>query len=261
LFPFFFGWIANRAKLNCVEIDALVALKIIAHCRESAPAPATGQVMGVDVTGTLHVTHSYPFTATSGLDQDDVQDGTDADQDGSGYQITMLERLRELNYDVNTVGWYRTADFNLFEAGFIETQYGYQKTLPQSVALVYDPSQSAQGNLSIKAYRLSQEFMALYAGGKFSLTHILEKKVTANTIFQSLPVKIHNTTLASALIAGLEANISKKSFNPSAPRPTFQEPLPETSPLSPDFDNLELGFDTYLEQRMENMIAEVLELR
>jgi translation initiation factor 3 subunit H len=242
-------------KLHSVEIDALVALKIVAHCRESLPAPATGQVMGIDIQGTLHVTHSYPFTATSGLDQDDVQEGADIDQDGSGYQINMLKRLRQLNYDVNTVGWYRTADFNLFEVGFIETQYGYQKTLPQSVALVYDPTQTS--NLSIKAYRLSPAFMALYSGGKFSLAHILEKKITSDSIFEKLPVKIHNTSLACTLISGLEKNVSIKGFNPDAPRPTFQEPLQQTSPLSPDFDILELGFDQYLEQRLENMSVEV----
>lgn len=38
-----------------------VVLKIVKHCRESAPATVTGQLMGLDVNGVLEVTHSFPM--------------------------------------------------------------------------------------------------------------------------------------------------------------------------------------------------------
>ena len=57
----------NRTKAEddvattAVQIDGLVALKIVQHCKDNMPALVTGQLLGLDVGSTLEVTHCFPF--------------------------------------------------------------------------------------------------------------------------------------------------------------------------------------------------------
>ncbi|KAI8887804.1 hypothetical protein K501DRAFT_268419 [Backusella circina FSU 941] len=47
--------------LQSVQLDGLVVLKIIKHCRESYPSDVTGQLLGLDDKGSLEVTNCFPF--------------------------------------------------------------------------------------------------------------------------------------------------------------------------------------------------------
>lgn len=87
------------------------------------------------------------------------------------YQLDMMRCLRAVNVDNNTVGWYRSAHLgNFVDLSLIETQYSYQNSLSaQSVVLIHDVSKSAaQGNLSIRAFRLTDAFMKAYETKKFT---------------------------------------------------------------------------------------------
>lgn len=77
----------------------------------------------------------------------------------------MMKSLREVNVDTNSVGWYRSAYLgSIFNESMIESQYQYQSKIEKSIVLVYDPLQSATlGVLSLKAYRLSDQFMETYS--------------------------------------------------------------------------------------------------
>lgn len=82
----------------------------------------------------------------------------------------MMRCLRAVNVDNNTVGWYQSAYLsNFLTPQLLEVQYGYQKTIPTSVVVVVDPYRTSSGRLSIHAFRLSDDFMNLYASKKFSL--------------------------------------------------------------------------------------------
>ncbi|KAI9029303.1 hypothetical protein DFJ74DRAFT_698742 [Hyaloraphidium curvatum] len=249
----------EETEIREVQVDALAALRIIKHCREALPSTVTGQIQGVDNDGVLQITHSFPFTASGGGDDFEVGEIDYDDMDGSQYQVSMLKRLRQMNYDVNTCGWYRTADAALFESGVVEDQYTYQKTFPHSVVLVYDPSRL--GNLSLVAYRLTPKFMQMRSDsttGRFSLESLVANKLTFSKVFQPVPVRIHNTSLAAALMQQLMYDAGRPDISGlSVPSPTFDSHLEETTTLSPNFDNLELTFDNYLESRLENMIQEV----
>jgi hypothetical protein len=48
-----------------VQIDGLVALKIIKHCKECMPALVTGQLLGLDIGSILEVTNCFPFPVWS----------------------------------------------------------------------------------------------------------------------------------------------------------------------------------------------------
>ena len=85
------------------------------------------------------------------------------------YQNDMIRHLKEVNVDANNVGWYTSATMgNFVNLGFVENQYHYQKDNDKTVALVYDASKSSQGNLTLRAFRLSTAFMSMYKDGKFT---------------------------------------------------------------------------------------------
>ncbi|KND01653.1 uncharacterized protein SPPG_03450 [Spizellomyces punctatus DAOM BR117] len=236
--------------LHEVQLDALVVLKILKHCREYAPVTATGQLLGIDVTGTLEVTNCFPFTSKS--HEDEGQD----EMDGAEYQLQMLRCLRKLNYDANTVGWYQSTYLGSFwNQSLIETQYNYQKTFAQSVVIVYDPTRTTQGNLCLRALRLCDGFMELYQNRKFTMESLIHNKLTPTSIFQSLPIKIRNSHLLTALLHELDEQIS---FPPSLenslslPSSTYTPRIPTNiSPFSPNLDKLELGLESYLEKHLE----------
>ncbi|KAJ3184299.1 Eukaryotic translation initiation factor 3 subunit H [Geranomyces variabilis] len=246
--------------ITVVQLDALVVVKILKHCREHAPQTATGQLLGIDVAGALEVTNCFPFASKSSHDE---QDGHDVDTDGAEYQLQMLRCLRKLKFDANTVGWYQSTHLGSFwNQSLIETQYNYQKTFTQSVVIVYDPTRTAQGNLSLRALRLSDAFMEMYQSRKFTMESLVQAKLTPTSIFESLPIKIHNSHLLSALLHELDERVS---FPPSLenafsiPASSFSPRAPtNVSPFAPNLDALELGCESYLEKHLE-YLAETVE--
>lgn len=46
-------------------------MKIIKHCSESLPNLVTGQLLGLDVRGSLEVTNCFPFPITKDDDDDE----------------------------------------------------------------------------------------------------------------------------------------------------------------------------------------------
>lgn len=151
-------------------------MKIAKHCASTFPTTATGSIVGMDQNGVLEVTNTFPFPTIDGTTSDSHQN--DASQVAAAaprqkaniaYQNEMIRHLKEVNVDANNVGWYTSATMgNFLSLSFIENQFHYQKDNEQVVALVYDASKSSQGNLTLRAFRLSPVFMAAYKEGKFT---------------------------------------------------------------------------------------------
>lgn len=57
---------------NLISLQAV--LKIIKHSRESLPTLVTGQLLGLDMDGTLEVTNCFPFL-TDMNDEEGTNDG------------------------------------------------------------------------------------------------------------------------------------------------------------------------------------------
>lgn len=146
-------------------------MKMIKHCSSRFPTTATGALVGMDVNGTLQVTNTFPFPVVE-IPQDSHYDGQHVNsaavapraRANAVYQAEMLKMLREVNIDAQSVGWYTSANMgNFCTLSFIENQYHYQKDLNErTVALVNDVSRSSQGSLSLRAFRLSPQFMTAY---------------------------------------------------------------------------------------------------
>jgi len=152
-------------------------MKVIRHCASRFPTTATGSLVGMDVDGTLEVTNCFPFPVVDlppevQYEQQHFNTAAAAPRAkaNTAYQAEMIRHLREVNVDANNVGWYTSANLgNFVNSNFIENQYYYQKDLNErTVALVHDVSRSSQGVLSLRAFRLSPQFMAAFKESKFT---------------------------------------------------------------------------------------------
>ena len=152
-------------------------MKIIKHGAQNFPTPATGSLVGMDVKGDLEVTNCFPFPIVdvapeSHLDIAPANAAASAPRakSNAAYQAEMIKMLREVNIDSSNVGWYTSANMgNFVNANVIENQYYYQKELNErTVALVHDVSRSSQGSLSLRAFRLSPQFMTAFKENKFT---------------------------------------------------------------------------------------------
>jgi len=131
-------------------------------------------LLGLDVGSTLEITNCFPFPSI--LEEDD--------DDNSEYQYEMMKCLREVNADINYVGWYSSTDMNSFwKESTIETQYTYQERLPKSVVITYDPIKSMQGLFPLRAYRLTNAFVKLFKKSEFNRKSIMSQNLSFRNVF------------------------------------------------------------------------------
>ncbi|KAJ5660032.1 Eukaryotic translation initiation factor 3 subunit H [Penicillium longicatenatum] len=218
-----------QAPLVAVKVEALVVMKIIKHCNQTFPTTATGCLVGMDFDNTLEITNSFPFPVVempteSHFDNASPNPAAAAPRakGNAAYQAEMIRMIREVNIDANNVGWYTSANMgNFVNMNVIENQFYYQKELNErTVALVHDVSRSAQGALSLRAFRLSAKFMEAFKENKFTSEELQKSNIRHQDIFEELPVEIHNSHLITSFIHQLQ--------NPTSSGPTD---LPPRSPL------------------------------
>lgn len=209
--------------VTSVHIDGLALLKIVKHCQESLPQLVTGSLLGLMVeNGRLEITHAFPFPDSdsaspssndlskskddpSGEDEVSAQIGS---IDGHEFQLEMMKMLREVNVDNNCVGWYQSMYLGSYSTHtLVENQLSYQTDLsPNAVVILYDPVQTAHGNLVLKCYRLTDECVQLQSSGRNTF-------IDPTKIFQELPVSFSNPLLVQAWLADVADTDSRSSSN------------------------------------------------
>ncbi|KAG0202324.1 hypothetical protein BGX28_005145 [Mortierella sp. GBA30] len=239
--------IEGTVPIHAVQLDAMVVLKIVKHCRESVPDTVTGQLMGLDVNGVLEVTHSFPMPKN--------QDSEDFE--GSQYQLQMMRCLREVNVDDNSVGWYQSTNMgNFMNQSLVEHQFEFQQALSKSVLIIHDVARSSMGNLHLRALRLTPSFMKLYKEKKFTTEALAKAKLTFSNIFEELPITIRNTALLNALLFELETTDESVEISTShlTSYKDTQSINNNKSVLTPSFDMLDLSLDPYVAKNLENLM-------
>lgn len=208
---------------------------------------ATGQLLGLDVSGTLEVTSCFPFIHREATQPQRMNNKYQENQEelmeaeARDYQYEMLKALREVNVDCNAVGWY----CSIWQEGYlssnvIETQYDYQKELgSNAVCLVFDPLKTTHGKLWLRAFRLKQKFMQMYKAADFTQEAIKENRLTYDDVFEELPVVIHNNTLIDVFISELAES---RHFNDHTSLEDTHE-LETTGYISYSFEGLVDGCD------------------
>jgi len=195
-----------ETDVDTVHLDALVVLKIIKYCRDDMPELVTGQLLGLDVGPTLEVTNCFPFPRST--------EAEDEEDEGADYQIEMMRCLREVRADAYTVGWYQSTYLGSFmNEVMIETQYNYQTNpliTKKCVVLIYDPMRTAKSGLSLKAFRLTSEFIGLYKPPTDTTKPFITQEslgalgLTYKDVFEEVPIKIKNSHLVKALVKQLQ---------------------------------------------------------
>lgn len=165
----------------------------------------SGALLGLDQDGILEITHSFP--GVSAVSGDGVYGGVENEMDNydeldQAYQLEMMASLREVNVDNNSVGWYQSMFLGTFNSlKLVQNLSSYHASIENSVVILYDPIQTAKGSLTIRAFRLSHEFLELTKAGTNDF-------ISPSNILEELPLKIRNPGIITAMLFDLKDNKS-----------------------------------------------------
>ncbi|TSK31350.1 Eukaryotic translation initiation factor 3 subunit H [Bagarius yarrelli] len=176
-----------------------VVLKIIKHYQEEGQGSEVvqGVLLGLVVDDRLEITNCFPFPQHT---------EDDADFDEVQYQMEMMRSLRHVNIDHLHVGWYQSTFFGSFMSrALLDSQFSYQHAIEESVVLIYDPIKTAQGSLSLKAYRLTPKLMEICKEKDFSSESLKKASVGYEDMFEEVPIVIKNSHLVNVLLWELES--------------------------------------------------------
>ncbi|KAF8198918.1 hypothetical protein BJ912DRAFT_874059 [Pholiota molesta] len=216
--------------LTSVQLDALVVTKIIKHAREAPSSTAHGLLLGLDLDGVLEVSNSFPLPHHVG-DEDDKSSKSSA-----RHQASMLRSLKEVQADDSVIGFYQATTLGaFFNQTLVDTQAIHQDKLRHGgIVIVHDLSQTARGNASFHAYRLTAAFLDAYKKSNFSTASLTSHRLTFSSILEEVPLKIRTNPLLSAFLGKL-SEPSKERLSSATIGDT------PTSGLGPSFSVLDLG--------------------
>ena len=214
------------------------------------PKFVSGSLLGLGVkNGVLEITHSFPFPEPRDDSKSDIVktaiespiDDEATDLDGHEYQLEMMKMLREVNVDNNCVGWYQSMYLGSYStSSLLQNQLSYQTDLSSNaVVLLYDPMQTAHGNLELKCLRLSKAAVELVKSGKNSF-------LEPSHIFEEVPVTMKNPSLVKALLH----NVSTGQYDADVAANNTNEVAPAYG-VDTTLDRLDLSTNPYLEKHLE----------
>eukprot|EP00922_Rhytidocystis_sp_ex-Travisia-forbesii_P058400 GHVS01086323.1.p1 GENE.GHVS01086323.1~~GHVS01086323.1.p1 ORF type:complete len:415 (+),score=116.06 GHVS01086323.1:191-1435(+) len=211
------------ARLRVVELDALVLIKVLKHCRDNYPTPVNGQLLGMDTGEKLEVTNCFPlpqkrdvYLAVQKEKQQQMHhgmapggvagaggagDGVDekVEEEFESYQDRMAELMHDVNVDCFTIGWYQTLSFgDLKNKEHIDSLVLYQELVDKAVMLGFDPLLNSMGRMAFKAYRASDEFLSIYHRAEEDCSKY--NKLKAKDILVEVPIVVKNPLLLEAFL-------------------------------------------------------------
>lgn len=188
---------------------------------------------------TLNITHAFPYPASAN------------DNEGSGlrskailkYQNDILSHLKMVNADISTIGFYISTDLGkFFNTPVIDNVLHFQAANPNAVLLVNDISQPVNAGLSLRAFRLSEAFIAARKEGSFTTESLQKVNLSYHNVFDELPVTIKNSHLVTLFLQSLEKSKSEAA-NPSS--------------LAHSYEKFDISIDSYLEKNIEGIFDSV----
>ena len=119
--------------------------------------------------------------------------------------------------------------------------------------LVHDYAQLAQGNLVLKAYRLSPSFIDAYRKGKFSAQNLVEHRLTFSNVLIEIPVHVRNTALMDAMLSTLTTeNVPESRIAPRTSKELLTHPI--DMQVAPDNMDLNLALEPVLVSTLESTL-------
>ena len=130
-----------KSRIDYIQVDALVLLKIIKHTQESGGGAELAQ--GI-LTGMVqaHESNSKRIEITNcfGLpNANNFKTGSaDYNEQCSIFITDNLKTFRHLNIDHMIIGWYQSSLFgNFVNKNFIEDHFMYQSEIEDSIVIIY----------------------------------------------------------------------------------------------------------------------------
>ena len=81
-----------------------------------------------------------------------------------------MKYLREANVDNNIVGWHQSSFMGSFiNDSVLKLLKSYHETIPGSITIVFDPFNTKNGKLALKAFRMTDKFLEVYASRDFTI--------------------------------------------------------------------------------------------
>lgn len=245
-----------------VHVDGMALMKIIKHCKDNHAvngSNAWGALLGMDMGGTLEVSNVFGLPGMRSERGDEDERTT---KSSMHYMAEMLRLLHQVNADVSPVGLYQGS----FLGPFLNTaivdglntlsllmEREGQRGRGKAVMLVHDYAQLAQGNMVIKAYRLSPSFIDAYRKGKFSAQNLVEHRLTFSNVLIEIPVHVRNTALADAMLATLTTeNVPASRIAPRTSKELLTHPI--DMHVGPDYMDLNLALEPVLVSTLESTL-------
>lgn len=222
--------IEAEIPLTCVQLDGIVITKILKHSREAFSTTAHGLLLGLDLDGILEVSNSFA------LPNHNSDDDEKATKSIARYQQSMLRSLKEVQGDDNVVGFYQATSLGaFFNQSLVDTQAIHQDRLRHGgVVIVHDISQTARGNASFRAFKLTPAFMDAYRRANFSTAGLISHRLTFASILEEIPLRVRTNALLSSYLNTL-ATRSTSTFSGAHPG------VATTSALPPSYSVLDIG--------------------
>jgi len=144
------------------------------------------------------------------------------------------------------------------------TQYDFQLHLGSgAVVLIYDPAATMTGTLSLKAMRLTREFMMAFQNKTITPESLSATQLSMQSVFEELPLRIRNPHLINALLLDLQSAATPLSRLPSAgaieeaaskaasvPTASAASAATSSQVLTSDFDRLDLTTSPVLRRQL-----------
>ncbi|KAH8102455.1 translation initiation factor 3 subunit 3 [Cristinia sonorae] len=215
-------------SIAAVQLDGLVVSKIIKHSRELQGTSAHGLLLGLDFDGTLEISNSFPLPHHFNEDDDKSAKGV------AKYQASMLRSLKEVQADDSIVGFYQVTTLgSFFNQSLVETQAIHQDRLRHGgIVIVHDISQTARGNASFRAFRLTKAFLDAFKRNNFSTESLIDHRLTFSSIVEEIPLRVRTNALMSSFLETLSSGSAVAADG---------KPGSSSAALPPSYSVLNLG--------------------
>lgn len=189
--------------IKSVQLETSVALRIVKQSQESANSGVCGPLFGTDVHGdVLKITHSYKYPSFQ-AGQPPLRI-----RYNQGFHDALVQNLKDAEVSVQNFGWFQTTEQGKFVSEYLLSALAQAqlKSSPNSVLIVHDPSKAAYGVLSLRAFRLTKDYLQAYIDNKFTPESLNSRNLSFNNVLEELPVSIHNNHLISLYLANSGAD-------------------------------------------------------
>ncbi|KAK6727425.1 hypothetical protein RB195_005240 [Necator americanus] len=243
-------------NVSYIQMDSLVIMKIVKHvdselyagmsevAGEACQGLLTGLVSVEKDDSRLEITNCFPTARAEPVlesDENAAQANQMYEELKQQEMLDMLRKFRNMNIDYELVGFYQAHPFGAcFSQDLVDSMFDYQSNGPDGVVIIYDPVKTRQGQLCLRAYRLSVPALELCAKNDWSPDAVKAANLTYQSMFEELPIVIKSSHLVNVMMAEL-------SLAPTRISDRFST-------------HLELGSRRSLEKSVRAMMANIDEL-